>query len=271
MSPSRPSAVTVSSYQVGFGDCFLLRFQYSGFQRHVLIDFGSRPKPEWASPDFMERTAECVRGHCQGKLDAVVVTHRHEDHINGFATDQGKSGEIIASCDPDVIVQPWTEDPDAQCNATESTAAFMGAMAGLGDQALRRGRGFVSGLEDLHRLAGALGAEAGRFSESHPEIARQLSFQGQVNLKNLSAVKNLIAMGKKQGKTPRYVYFGSGSCLEQVLPGVQVKVLGPPTLQQSDRIKKQASKDPEEFWHLLANVAERQEVGNQPLFPNSEP
>ena len=36
-----PSSVTLFTYQVGFGDCFLLRFSYPDRDRHVLIDFGS--------------------------------------------------------------------------------------------------------------------------------------------------------------------------------------------------------------------------------------
>ena len=35
-----------------------------------------------------------------------------------------------------------------------------------------------------------------------------------------------------------------------VLPGVTVSVLGPPTLEQTTKIKKQRSKDEAEFWHF---------------------
>ena len=39
------ATVRVRMYQVGFGDCFLLSFEYAGQAepaRHVLIDFGTR-------------------------------------------------------------------------------------------------------------------------------------------------------------------------------------------------------------------------------------
>jgi hypothetical protein len=39
------ATVRVRMYQVGFGDCFLLRFEYAGQAepaRHILIDFGTR-------------------------------------------------------------------------------------------------------------------------------------------------------------------------------------------------------------------------------------
>ena len=43
---NKPKSVEVRSYQVGFGDCFLLSFVYSGTdKRHVLIDFGTTGLP----------------------------------------------------------------------------------------------------------------------------------------------------------------------------------------------------------------------------------
>lgn len=36
-----PKKVKIRTYNVGFGDCFLLSFDYGGSERHVLIDFGS--------------------------------------------------------------------------------------------------------------------------------------------------------------------------------------------------------------------------------------
>jgi hypothetical protein len=45
---------------------------------------------------------------------------------------------------------------------------------------------------------------------------------------------------------------GSASGLETVLPGVKVHVLGPPTLVQTDAIRKERSRDPQEFWQFCA-------------------
>ena len=37
-----PVSATLFAYQVGFGDCFLLRFTYADdTRRHILIDFGT--------------------------------------------------------------------------------------------------------------------------------------------------------------------------------------------------------------------------------------
>jgi hypothetical protein len=41
-----------------------------------------------------------------------------------------------------------------------------------------------------------------------------------------------------------------------VLPGVSVKVLGPPTLEQSDKIRKERATDKNQFWMIAAAAAE---------------
>jgi len=41
MPPDTPKSLTIRTYQVGFGDCFLLSFEYPTEKKHVLIDFGS--------------------------------------------------------------------------------------------------------------------------------------------------------------------------------------------------------------------------------------
>src|SRR5262249_19806000 len=80
----------------------------------------------------------------------------------------------------------------------------------------------------------------------------EIRFIGEDNIKNESALRNLIRMGKA-GKAA-YVYCGSKSGLERVLPGVKVHVLGPPTLEQTSAIKRQRSRDSEEFWNFQSKL-----------------
>lgn len=247
MAARKPVRIVVCAYPVGFGDCFLLTFEYAdGAPRHVLVDFGSSARPTAAPTNVMARIAEDIRVRCQGKLHAVVATHRHSDHISGFATAKGGkgSGDVIASCHPDVVLQPWTEDPKAATDAVKPTAT---------KKALRL-RGFVRGLAGMQAVAGviqnearALRGQAGRTVGRH--LVEELEFAGETNLKNRSAVENLMRMAKR-GKGV-YAYHGSDSGLGPVLPGVRTSVLGPPTLEQSDQIRTQRDEHPGEFWHLL--------------------
>ncbi|WP_204310813.1 hypothetical protein, partial [Escherichia coli] len=68
-------------------------------------------------------------------------------------------------------------------------------------------------------------------------LGEQLQFIGQDNLSNRSAIDNLRTMSGEK----RYAYHGCDLGLASVLPGMDVHVLGPPTLRQTDTIRKQRS------------------------------
>lgn len=256
---SQPTSIVVRAYKVGFGDCFLLSFRYAAERdRHVLIDFGSTAKPPRAKSDHMMEIAEKIREHCGGKLDAVVATHRHRDHVSGFAT-RGRgdgTGDVIAALEPEVVIQPWSEHPDAQPDAPEAPNISP------------EGRAFVGALHDMHGVSRALLAEVRRPSQAFwsQRLTKHLAFMGENNIANRSAVENLMRMGKKRF----YVHYGSKSGLEEILPGVKVRVLGPPTLEQSREIRSQRHRDEEEFWHLQARANRFAVYSKKGLFPKAE-
>ncbi len=251
-----PTKIAIRAYPVGFGDCFLLTFHYAASARHILVDFGTTATFPQAPADTMQRIAADIAQQCGGKLHAVVATHRHQDHISGFATAaNGKgTGDVIAACKPDVVIQPWTEDPDAAEDAEVPTGGGTSV------------RGFVGMLAHMHGVAAGIRAEATALaarprSGVGKRLAAELQFLGDDNLANRSAVENLMRMGKRRA----YVYYGSPSGFGRLLPGVRVTVLGPPTLRQSDAIKKQRARDPDEFWQLMAVTAG--DGGARPALP----
>jgi hypothetical protein len=91
---------------------------------------------------------------------------------------------------------------------------------------------------------------------------------GENNLANLEAVENLMTMSA----TREYAKAGDKTALESLLPGVKIDILGPPSIEQSEKIAKQRSRDQDEFWHLMASAAsslgptKAQKVA--PLFPD---
>ncbi len=237
---SEPIGLRIRSYQVGFGDCFLLSFQYARGKKHVLIDFGTTSLPP-GTKNQMVRIAEDIQKECGGKLDAVVASHRHEDHISGFSTDSKKgSGQIIRDLQPDLILQPWTENPEVPIDATTAP------------QTAIKTKRFLSMRDDMHSFAEAAVKEAAALRRHDAVTADLLSFIGQTNLKNATAVSNLMDMGKNE-----YLHCGCETRLSDLL-GTKVWVLGPPTLEQSDEIKKESDTNADEFWQLQASFWELQ-------------
>jgi beta-lactamase superfamily II metal-dependent hydrolase len=81
----------VRVYNVGCGDCIYLRIPDEQFPRHVLIDcgnfFGDRVSYlRFAMQNLQEllNDEEQVPQERLGKLDLLVATHQHWDHIKGF-------------------------------------------------------------------------------------------------------------------------------------------------------------------------------------------
>jgi hypothetical protein len=252
----KPSHVRIRSYNVGFGDCFLMTFRYrAGEQRHVLIDFGST-RYSGNGPGSALTIARQIKNDTEGKLHMVVATHRHADHISGFG---GASGEIIAGLDPDVVVQPWTEDPDLEPDAT--APALSAGRTGA--------RAFTSRLSDMQALAGAILRELPNLeaSASVPKtLSSQLRFLGETNIKNEAAVRGLMTMGRRK---PIYASAGQTLRVASLLPGVKIHVLGPPTLRQSKAISEQRSVDSDEFWHLAHRPARGRDGRQSRLFPRA--
>lgn len=116
------NGVTVRMYRTGHGDCFLLAFPGEKKVKpvYVLIDCGYKP----GSPQKLSKFQE---GHIRdigksifeatgGRVDVVVITHEHQDHLNG----------ITAKNFPDLAVGQvwlaWTEDPaDELANSLRQT------------------------------------------------------------------------------------------------------------------------------------------------------
>lgn len=243
-----PTSVTIFSYQVGFGDCFLLRFNYDGDRpRHVLIDFGTTGLPDDVERDQMVKVATDIGAKCGGRLEAVVATHRHADHISGFATNQAEtaSGNIIRGLDIELVIQPWTEAPDAEVDSLgpEIVDSDKRSMA-----ARQRALNAMHGMSE--QVLAMLESKALR--RAAPAVRDQLEFLGRDNLKNAAAVENLMTMGRRN----IYAYHGSDAGLGELLPGVETIVLGPPTLRQTETIRKQKSRDPDEYWHLSLSALE---------------
>ncbi len=270
----KPNKIEILPYNVYFGDCFLVLFHYQDeSQKSVLIDFGSTGKGKHGQDpdddadadetlkestgerllrvanDINERTKGKDTEKEKGKLDVVVATHRHKDHIYGFGLKA--AGKIILDLDPEIVIQPWTENPKDNRDLSKGLPLLHGA-----DFREGRTEHFTAMLDDMHDVAEAIEAEAKKlgnstlFSKTINQATRnRIVFAANDNkkIRNKAAVDNLAKM-----RNPHYVHFGYDKInWEKILPGVKVHILGPPLIGDAPDMLKAKNKH-DEFWSLMA-------------------
>lgn len=108
------NGVTVRMYRLGHGDCFLLAFPSAddpGTPFYVLIDCGFKPgSPGMLAPKrTIDEIVDHLRDACGGTIDLAILTHEHQDHLNGI----WKANDPYFA--PFTIKEAWfawTEDPE---------------------------------------------------------------------------------------------------------------------------------------------------------------
>ncbi|HEY4561670.1 MAG TPA: MBL fold metallo-hydrolase [Thermoanaerobaculia bacterium] len=208
-SPSDPklmtapdSGVKIRMYRQGLGDCFLLAFATGvGRPFYMLIDCGVLMGTEGAA-DKMRQVAESLRASTGGRIDVLVATHQHWDHLSGF--DQAR--EVFDQIEFGEVWVAWTEDPanDLANRLRARRRAHLRALTGTA-QGLRAAgdEGKAGALEAVLRFFGDLGVD-GRPSRIEAALDYVLG----------------------RGKPPRYRTPGEVVGLPG--GGVRVYVLGPP-------------------------------------------
>lgn len=233
MVSQEPTRIDLRMYDVGFGDCFLLSFSYAQSidgrdVRHVLIDFGTKAMPQGGATS--RDIAQLIAADCGGKLDMVVVTHRHQDHLSGFAPNRG--GDVISALDPDRVLRPWTEAPDAT-----AAGAIGGDAANAAARSLVAGQGFAKAVAEL------------TYPARPTDVQRQMLGMAQLQVHNPEAIAVLDAMSS--GDRGRYLRLGGDPGTTELLPGVRVRVLGPPDPAVAPDLYHYAGSSPE-YWLRLA-------------------
>lgn len=253
-----PKSFTVRMYNVGFGDCFLLTFDYgerpsnqpkdetggSVRLRHILFDHGSTSRARTRLS--LASIAKQVAKDTNGRLDALVVTHRHKDHLSGLGT---KAGKAILDLGPSLVIRSWTEDPKLAKDAGKGqslaeASASIGAVSGIRDKNAR----YLSTLTAAQDMAATIAIRAVETGRSRTNLAEaaddEVTNAEAVDALNLlsksGAGEYLYAARDKDGKY-------RGTRLEGLLPGVKIHVLGPPRPSDWPDVVDQAEES-SEFW-----------------------
>ncbi|MEM5473854.1 MBL fold metallo-hydrolase [Hoeflea sp. AS60] len=223
VSPHQQPApkLTVRHYCQGIGDSHLLTFSKpDGSPFRMLIDCGVHSSVSGGSK-LIQAIAADIKEACGGKLDVLVVTHEHWDHVSGFLY----AAEIFKTISVGEVWMAWSENPgDPDAVALDkfkgaAITALQGASRRL-DAETAEEKGFVAGLRDgMQSLLGFQFGAAGERVRAARDAASGLS--------------------KKQPPS----YFGPET-QPFIIPGltnVRVYVLGPPRDRKALRLEEKAS------------------------------
>jgi hypothetical protein len=185
-------------YRQGLGDCFLLTCSDGDETSHLLIDCGVLK----GTPDAQQRmqdVAESVRATTGGRLERLVVTHEHWDHLSGFLQAQA----IFDAVDVGEVWLAWTEDPDDD----------------LANELRRRKRTRLNGLMAAAKLAEGKTAE---------RLEALLGFEGDLGAAGSQTTAKALEWVKARDAEVKFMRPGEQLFDLPGLRGIRVYVLGPP-------------------------------------------
>jgi hypothetical protein len=223
-------------YRQGLGDCFLLTFGVDGATpRHVLIDCGSLGATTTGVK--MKDVVADIKATSGGRLELLVVTHEHEDHLDGFRQQKA----VFTGSDFDVrnVWLAWTENPeDERAQELEKfegdlVAALTAALAGLASSPDRADVEAGLAVRDLLGFAGEIRPDGLGFAPTVHEA--------------------MELVRKGLGVTPKYLKPSVTPIEPAFLPGFRFYVLGPPRAQE--RIEELGEEGSAELFHATAGLA----------------
>lgn len=185
----RITRIKIRMYRGGTGDFFILQFKRGNtISFQMMIDCGCI---DASKQHFIDRVGD-LKTYTKGKIDLLVVTHEHADHINGF--------QYAADIFKDIIIKKiwfaWTEDEedtfanDLRKNYSELDKALKVAVKKLSalseskyfdtlyaseddGELMAKGKNhFIDSLKGLDSLniAGGLGAKKGKVKPTMVEL-----------------------------------------------------------------------------------------------------
>jgi hypothetical protein len=222
--------VRIRMYRQGLGDCFLLSFYLDGEPMHILVDCGVLTGTPGGKKKIRS-VAESIRDETGGKLNVLVATHEHWDHVSGFYDAK----DIFDGMKIDEIWTAWTEDPqdpvarDMKRDKAMKLQAIHLALAELSKSEVAGRQAYGQAISELLGFYGGpvKGATLMAFSEKTAE-----------------------AMSAVTKRDPSPTFWKPGDLIVRSwLPGIRIYVLAPPL--DPSMLKKEQGKEGTETYGLV--------------------
>jgi beta-lactamase superfamily II metal-dependent hydrolase len=218
--------VTVRMYRQGHGDCFLLALprEGGGDPVYVVIDCGYKPGSQAFVHDKpIGDTVKHLFESSGGRIDLMVLTHEHQDHLNGIWK---KINPFFKDFTIDEAWLAWTEDPDDDL-ANELRERHHDQLLGLLEA--RRKLALSVGEQDgnIRQLDALLSFEFGSAEEAFTGadmLAAAADPAASVNKQGMKLVKDKAS----ENRGVSYLKPGDGPITVPGTAGIRVFVLGPP-------------------------------------------
>lgn len=237
-----PDPVKVSMYNVGFGDCFLIRLPTPEGEKKILIDCGSIKQGAAGGTDaVVAQLIDDVTENGEAHLDVVAVTHRHRDHVSGFGESAWQDVRV------DEVWLPWTEDPEDPVarSILQQMAGFAAALQ------VERDRPHAAPLDpaELELITHVLDNTLGLTNEKAMDVVHR---------------------GFKQPRDkPRFLHRQAEPLETKSLPGVTVHVLGPS--KRTEVIREMNPPSEQSFLRMAVPGAQVDADDELPFEPDTGP
>ncbi|MBL7730306.1 MAG: MBL fold metallo-hydrolase [Chitinophagaceae bacterium] len=218
----RITEVRARMYCLGTGDCFVYKF-YSGRTHRftMMVDCGSC---QGTKDDFLPYL-EDLATYVDNTIDLLVITHEHNDHVNGFH----KCPEIFENKKMTIREAwfAWTEHPDDPGGRAKD----------LQEKKKKMKHAFSNALAAIKSKAGDIETNLSgdknkvRALNNHDAFVTGLNTLADVNLgvagnplPGMTAIKNILEV-----KKTKIQYLEPGATIKiSKLPGLKFHILGPP-------------------------------------------
>ncbi len=232
----------------GIGDCFLLSFNEGDQTRHMLIDCGVLKGTEEGTLR-MQQLVKKIGEDTGKRLDILVATHEHWDHISGF----NQARDEFAQLGVGQVWLGWTEkknDPRASELAKKrekAKKAVENATLKLALSATPSARDRLKGLEGLRQFTGVFGIS----DAIAPENKEEGRVKDEIGRRTTAQALEWIRSGT--GGEVKYLEPGGQPIPIPGLAGVRVFVLGPPLAAEAIRKNDPSQRNPE-VYHLAGGM-----------------